>query len=645
VDWYGPIYCRQTTSYYFDTFYAEVDAAGGPVTFTSNGGAVKQAVDSTTAQGKVLKVTYPSVWYGQTRVVTATYAIPAGPKATGDYRALKAYASLCAFGNVDTTVDSGSVNVVVPDGYNVVTTSGTSFSKSGDTNGMQTFSDSDVESDTCVAAINSSALVKTTATGGGASVTVESWPEDATFASTVSGFVTTDVAKIQNLTGLPIAAGPYTIEETGPEAVGTTDSGGNASTQRIAPGAAEPDVIQALGEAAYGPLFADPWMSAGLATYAEQVAGTGDNAACTKPSGTPVLSSWQALAFGANSSNRATLTWQTQAACYIFTQWANAIGPDRFKAALVAASKGENPYAASGTAGGTAAGQPITAKLLLDMIDERGMVPAGVTDLDQAQNLLLTYGVISADDLKARSAARATYHSLAKTAGTWQLPNVLRKDMATWDFKDATTELGTVTQILGLRDQAEKLVDGLKLDGSSIQKRFESAASQADLNAVLATMQAESDAAAKVAQASQRNGAGRSILQSVGLLGTDTAGQLAQAKTALSNVKPSDAAAAAQSVIDSLDKSNDQGVLRVAILAVVLLVILLAVAAWLLRRRRRRLALAPSAPTGGVALALPTEPVIATGMDAPEAPADEAPAVEPPALDAPIGADPPAAPI
>ena len=68
--------------------------------------------------------------------MTVTYAIPAGPGAPGGYRAGKAYAEFCAVGN---GVDSGALNVVVPDGFDVVFDGGTDLSLSGDAKGLQTF--------------------------------------------------------------------------------------------------------------------------------------------------------------------------------------------------------------------------------------------------------------------------------------------------------------------------------------------------------------------------------------------------------------------------------------------------------------------------------------------------------------------------
>jgi hypothetical protein len=647
--------CTQTTSFYYDTTYVEVDAAGGDLSVTSNAGKVKQAVYDESSDSRILKLTYPPVWYGQTRVVTAKYTIPAGPGSSSGFRAVKAYASLCLFDNMPLDVDSGSVDLVLPDGFTMVTTSGASLTPTSDENGLQTFSSGTTQITSCVVASNPAGLAKTTSSAGDSTFDLQAWPEDEGWAGTVDGYIASDLPKLEDLTGLPAAAGPYTIKEAGAAEVGT----GAAGAATVPENASEAQVIQALGQTVYSPMFSDTWMSAGLAAYGEQVAGTGKYTSCGQPSGTPNLSSWQTLVVSSSQYARTTNAWQTQAACYIFTSWADEAGQDGLKAALVAASKGENPYTGAG-ASEPAAGGPITARTLLDMIDERGMVPAGVADLDQAQTLLSDYGIFNDTDLAGRSEARARYHSLVSTAGSWKMPLALRSPMADWDFPTAQKAMDSIAEILSLRDQAEKTMSDLELDGTLLQEQFEAARTQADLDAVLALAKGEADAADRVAQAGQLKDGSRTILQTVGLLGTDLEGPLGQARTSLADVKPDDASNSAQTVIDAINKSGDQGTLRAgAFFGVLLGILLLVVAGLVLRRRRRRARLVASAPISspmeGLALFPPAEApydgvVMASGLDqggiadgvAPPVPVAMTAGIDPPAIDAP-SAEPPLA--
>jgi hypothetical protein len=584
--------CTQTTRYYYDTAYVEVDAAAGNVSVTSNAGSVKQSAYDESSQSRILKLTYPPVWYGQTRVVTAKYTIPAGPGSDTRFRAVKAYASLCVFDNMPMEVDSGSVNVALPDGFTMATTSGVSLAPKSDENGVQTFASGTTGVTSCLVASNPAGRVKTTSTSGGTTFDVQSWPEDDAWTRTVDGYIVADLPKLEDLTGLPAGAGPYTIMEAGSAEVGT----GVAGEATVPEAAAEAQVIQAMAQDAYSPLFSDRWMSEGLAGYSEQVAGEGNYIACTSPSGTPDLSSWQTLVMTSSQYDRTTSDWQARAACYIFTDWAKAAGPDGLKAALVAASKGENPYLGAGPTEPATSG-PISARTLLDMVDERGMVPAGVADLDQAQKLLSDYGVFTDTDLASRSAARARYHTLLSKAGTWKMPLALRSPMAVWDFPTAQKAMDSIAGILSLRDQAEQTMSGLELDGTILQEQFEAAGTQADLDAVLDLAKGEAEAAAKVVEANQLNDGSRSLLQTVGLIGTDLAGPLGDAQGSLADVRPGDASGAAQTVIEAINKSSDQGMLRAGVVVGTLAALLLLTAVLLLlRRRRQRAQLATAAP-------------------------------------------------
>jgi hypothetical protein len=600
--------CPQTTNYYSNTDYIYVDALAGTVKATSNAGAAKQTVTGTTVSSRSIKLTYPAVGYGQTRVVTVTYAIPSAPASPGGFRALKAYASLCAFGNDgSTSTDSHALNVQVPDGFDVTFISGTTLSESGDANGMQTYGSGTIPASqalwTCLQATNTSGLIEKSVAVGSRSFVLLAWPEDPSWASMVGSSIENDVPKLEELTGLSVPGGITIIE------AGNLQLGGpygwsydqQAKMAIVVEGATQASIAETMASTVYYPLFADFWAANGLAQYSEKIAGAGQYTPCTDPgpypgTGSPNLTTWQQLNFKSTDADRSVSDWQYAASCYLMTKLADTIGPDNLKAVLAAASNGEIAYVGAPPAEKVTIAGPISAKNLLDLIDERGMVPAGVTDLDQAQKLVTGYSIFTTAELDARSQARAAYHSLVAAAGGWKMPLAIRSPMATWDFQAAQTAMDTATQILTLRDQAAKNLPGLSLDGTTLQAMFESASTQSDLAAVLNLAKNEADAAAKVGQATQLDDGSHSILQTIGLIGADLSAPLAQANTALKNVKPGDASTSAQTVIDAVNGSSDQGLMRVAVLIGLLLAVLLLV---LFLRRRRRSAVLVLAPADG----------------------------------------------
>jgi len=182
--------------------------------------------------------------------------------------------------------------------------------------------------------------------------------------------------------------------------------------------------------------------------------------------------------------------------------------------------------------------------------------------------------------------------------------------MTNWQFDNAQAAMATASQIIGVRDAIQQKVSGLNLDGTDLQKKFEAAATQAELTDLLALIKKEADAADKLDQATRLQDDNHSLLQAIGLLGTDLTTPLKQARTDLQNIKPDDASAAAQSVIDRINGSGDQGLLRgggvVGALAVLLLLLALVIA--FRRRRPAVVVIGPGTQIGPVVM-LPPGPM------------------------------------
>ena len=245
------------------------------------------------------------------------------------------------------------------------------------------------------------------------------------------------------------------------------------------------------------------------------------------------------------------------------------------------------------------------------------MMPAGVEDLDQAQKLLGSYGIISDLEMADRSTARASYHALLKVAGDWKLPTAVRSPMSSWAFKEAGTAIDDAGQIVQARQDMQGLLSDVSFNGTELQTRFEGAATGQDLSDLAGAAQQNVEAAKVLAQARDAEAAGRNPLQMIGLLGADLPSGLSRATDALRGVRSDEAKTAAQDVLDQVNGSTLGGVMRLAILLGLL--VLAFVAFMLVQRIRRRHAVAP-------ALGDAAAPVI----EPPAGPAVEPPAVEPP---------------
>jgi len=586
-----------------------VELEAGSVTATSDGGAVTQAALEADRNFRYIQISYPAISYGETRIVDISYSIPAAPHSSSPFRAGQAYASLCAVGS---GADTGSVSVVLPTGFRYEVVSGSDLPDTSQAVGTYTLSSGSVSDPrnfwTCVAAEDPAKLTNTPVTAGDQSFTVQSWPEDQTWARLVTQDVSGDVARLEEMTGYSMPGGTIQVQEIGGGLLGGYDGYYVPSTRtlNLNEELRSSTVAHELSHIWFnGDLFADVWMAEGFAGYSEKAAGPGNYKACDNPgaypgAGSPNLTSWVSLDANSTTQDSKVLLYQYAAACFVVTTLADAMGPDNYRAFLAAVKNGEIAYVGAGapethllTDGA------VSAQELLDLADERGLVPAGVGDLDKAQKLMAKYGIVkNAAILAARSHARATYHQLAAAAKTWKMPFAVREPMAAWGFDTAETAMGTIGHILDLRGQIEASA-GFTLDGTAVQQQFEQAQSQTDLDQLATFLQQEADAAAKVDQANKLYNGNRDLLQSLGLMGTDLLTPLNQARTDLVRLKPDDASSSAQVVIDTIKKSSDKGLALVTTAFVsaigVLGLILLIVLVFALRRRRRRPAAALAA--------------------------------------------------
>jgi hypothetical protein len=584
------------TYYFWNSTGIMVPVSAGEITATSNAGAVSQSIESSDQYYKVVKLSYPSVYYSQTRVVTATYSIPAAPGAKGGFRAGTSYASLCAVGNGQ---DTGSVSVVAPDGFSLQVLNGDQIKRTVDLGGKQTFSSGTISKPghfySCVEA-TSAAPTHTAATAGDQAFDLQSWPEDTTWSRTTRDELAGSVQGLDDLLGLKMPGNTISILESDG---GLQDQGINYNpantTISLPENATRSQLIHALAHVWFNTdLLKDQWTSEGLARFSEKAAGQGNYAPCTPPgiypgSGTASLAAWQFLTYDSALQESNVATWQSDASCYFFTKLADAIGADGFKAVLRSLAAGEMAYQGASPGEKSAGGfQPLTAMQVLDLFDEVGMVPAGITDLNQAQAMLSSWGVFDSTELAERSSSRSTYHALLAAARGWKLPLAIRGPMAAWDFSAADKEMAVATQILALREQIAKTLPGFSLDATAIQKQFESAVTPSDMDGLLALTRKEADAAGKVDSATKLRAAGTNVLQAIGLVGADQDKALAQARADLQGAKPDGASSGAQAVMDQVNGAGAQGLLRIAAGTVLLVLLLLVALLGVFYRRRRQ---------------------------------------------------------
>jgi hypothetical protein len=251
--------------------------------------------------------------------------------------------------------------------------------------------------------------------------------------------------------------------------------------------------------------------------------------------GRPDLDDWKVLQAGASFEDQQLVQWQYEAACAIHGQVSARAGRERMQRAIAVLLAGRSPYdllaederpgdpgdpspasthtaiassqpprlppgEASATPEGSAAAsaapgpasmagaafsdtpsskrrtRPVDWRQWLDIMDEVALVPAGISDLTFAEDLLVETGVVRRRAVRGRADARAAFHDLRSLAPSGVTPALVRRSLDAWDFADATRDIGLARQVV------ERLVAaGDAPEVAGLWAEYEAASSRAQL--------------------------------------------------------------------------------------------------------------------------------------------------------------------
>jgi hypothetical protein len=589
--------CSTTTSWYVDSWQLEIERSARNIKATSPRGKVSVSTDSSgTGEYKALKLTFPKTFNHQTTNVRVTYTLAGGkPRSGASTRAGRSYASFCSSGNGE---NGGTVRIVLPKGFTAETTGDKVATTTA--GGKTILSSGNLKEPlkylVCVDAANPSAYSTETITAAnGRTVEIQSWPEDPDWLRQVTDEVKRSLPALESLVGVPlpgtdkVVVREVTVNALGGDYVGTFDR--KESIARVSEKFEAVTVAHELSHAWFNTNYlSERWLAEGYASYAEVTAGEDDYEPCERPevyagaAEPPSLANWKVLGARATDDDRAAVAYQYDAACWIITDVIDAIGENRMTDVLRAAWANEIAYTGAGPAETMGSGAT-DWRTWLDLVDERGFVPAGRDDLDFTQRLLADYGIAkSASELDQRSAARSQYHELATQAGEWSLPIAIRSPLANWQFAQATSAMDAANAILRDLDDVSTAAPDARVVDSKLHGMFEGAKDMSDLRAVADLVEQELAAAQHVAKAHEAADRDRGPIEELGLAGTDLS-SLSRADEALAAIDPAGAEAAAVELEAALAGAANAGTTRASVLMIVLL---LAAAGVVLIVRRRR---------------------------------------------------------
>jgi hypothetical protein len=586
--------CPQTTTYYVNETFLWIERTATRIAVTADRGAVSISVGKRDTSFDEYRVGFTNVYNGGTLHLRVTYQVPGGaPRSAEPTRVGKAYASFCVIAN---GIDGGSTRVVAPttyamqvDPHNGAFTTTTS----GGARTWQTLLMPDASAFwACFTGDDPVGYLRSTlASPAGRAIELQAWPEDPVWNATAKREISDAVGKLEKLVGRALpGTGPIIVREVGSDELGAYAGTFTPSEMvaRVGENLDQPGVVaHELSHSWFNDaLFTARWLSEGSADWAESTI-TGEP--CREPGtfpgpGSPNIADWRFAGPRATRRDLEVIDYQYAASCFVVSTLAGKAGPDRMRTVLAALIDHEAAYRSGGVILRHPDG-PEDWRAWLDAIDELGLVPAGVTDLDYAQNLVARFdGEAGIAMLPARSKARTLYHRLAGEIGAWAIPEAVLRPMNDWRFDEATAAIQTESAAFAaVSGAAEALPEAGAVNGP-IRRLVEGAPNLAALSSAAAKASDQRIAAEAVAEAKGAATAPRDPLEQVGLIGTDLDPWLAAGVAAVASIDLATARARADQVNAALAAAPGLGAIRLgAALGLVLFVGL----GFLLVRRRR----------------------------------------------------------
>jgi hypothetical protein len=393
-----------------------------------------------------------------------------------------------------------------------------------------------------------------------AAVVVRAWDDDPDWGQRMRDLLTAGLPALHELIGLPWpVAGELKVEESA-NRLGDYAGIYDRSTEQINV-RYDADGTVTLHEAAHvwfnTELFDDRWIGEAWAEFyavesAEMIGVSGETFALTDvllASQIP-LSDWGAI--GAESQDVEAYAYA--ASFHVAQLIAERTDLAGLREVWQAADAGEMAYQPVHGDGGpredVAAGQA-GWQLLLDLLEER-------TGADY-DDLWLAWVVDDDDEalMAVRAATRDRYAAVVATAEEWELPEIVRYDLGSWQFDDVAAHLDTAERVLELNADLEALAAELGLDPpDQLREAFEGTEG---LDAALTEANKELFALEQLADATRGLAEDPDPIDWVGLLASEPEVDLAAARDAWEAGDHGAAGEHAEAVLTVLEEAEGHG--------------------------------------------------------------------------------------
>ena len=584
-------------AYYPDVTFA-VQTGATHVSASSAGQQLAVAVDSHNADFVNVTVTFrEGVFFQESYPYSVSYDLP-DPGGAPD-RNLRISPSIVAFpvwAFGSSGEAGGSVTVLLPGGFRPVVT-GKGLATSTGPNGEIVLSTTSLPDPYAFFAYLSAdrpgafsdTLLSVQVGGKPATLKIRAWQDDPGWGTSMRALMTAGLPELQRLIGLPYPTpGVLVVEEAATSRLGEYSGIYNSLTGTIRV-RYDADAYVGLHEAAHlwfnANLVPDRWIDEAYAEFygvqaAKAIGAKGSEFSLTDQL-MPfkiALNDWGELGTVESGVEEYAYAASYHVALLVFER----TDANRLQAVWRGLHGGEMAYQPQHGDGSPQTG--VDPHLqgwqeLLDLLDQR----AGANFDD-----LWSEWVVNPKEqalMSERSKSRDHYAAVLTLAGAWNLPKDLRSAMGAWQFDAANKDLAMANDVLAARDQIAAQAGALQLTPpGALQQAFERtvglAGAKDEAIAELAVLGA-------VSKASDRLAEQETLLETIGLLGSDPLASLATARTAFEADRLPAAASAAADAFATRQNAEDVGQIRVLVGAGSLFIVTGGTLVVLRTRRRR----------------------------------------------------------
>ncbi len=427
-----------------------------------------------------------------------------------------------------------------------------------------------------VAADRPSAFVETQVDfdidGQPASIVVRAWPDDPAWGVRMSALLRSSLPLLAQEIGLPFQPSTpvLAVEEALPRSIDGYAANYLPAEGRIQIAYTADDTV-AIHELAHlwfdGSFFGDRWIADGFAIfYGNRVAAS----LKLKPRDESITPALQAAAIPLNAWT-ATGTdlvnrYGRAAAVSLASRLYELVGADGLQTVWRAASGREAAYQPKSLAGPSQVSDgPPDWRGLLDLVAER----TGVDATSLWLNLVVTTDQQAL--LAKRAMLRRAYQALIDRAAGWTLPQGVLDTLNAWQFDAAADLFISEGQLL---DQRDSIATAAAAAGLTPPVSLRTAFQQGSRGAAVTEAANELQVVQAISAAAAAEPAAPSVVDQVGLIGTDPEASLAAAATAFSAGDMVVARVQALAADDAWSQAADIGSLRIRVALAVLLVTL-----------------------------------------------------------------------